>query len=1050
MTDDANRAKERFRGLQRWRGSQDRGGSSSSWFSEAHDDSAETSAPQPRVPGQAPAPAPQQAPEPRRTPEQRYADAIAAMNNIVSTLDFQALPWVTEVFRATAGVLSEDNPARAGVLNNLGSASQLHYLRSDDLAHLEDAIAYYRSASDTAHSGDQDLVLYRCNLVLALNDYAKRTSGAESAAEAVAVARETARTTSQRDPRRVMVLVRLAHALKLHARLAADTGSDDASIDAFRDAVRISPAREQATAELLINLGAALLRRYGRGEDIDDLDEGIKHLGAGAGGLSDGDPRRSALCHLAHALRLRFQRNGDLTDLNSAINELVGVLGVLDTGHRLLGRAVWHLAATAIEHVDATGEPSQLRRVLRPIGPAVRAMAADDAHRATALAAYGALLRRHFQHGAEAGVLDTAVTAGEAAADAATDEQRSAVLTSLVVTLLARFEQSGDLGDLDRAEEIARQAASAATPDTAAQHAARTQLGAVALQRFRRLSKSQDLETAVELLDQALTEMPATAPVRATAATHLGRALRTLHHRSGRRRYYRWARKVLVEAAEQPTAPADQRLRAAAQAGRLAAQTGRWSEAVESFTTAVELLPLVTRGKQVVAAPAAQQRWALVAADAAAAALESGEPERAVELLEYGRTAILSEFLPAGGELGALHRTHPDLADEAVRLRRLLDRPPREPVLDGVDDRTRLAAAWDDLVAEARQVQDGHLRLKPFAELSEAARDGAVVLVNLSRYRSDALVVFAGRVLTVPLPKADPEGAAERTAALLTAAQQGDQAAASEVLEWTWQRMARPVLDRMGYVGAPQDRWPRLWWSSAGPAAYLPLHAAAQGDQCVLDRVVSSYTPTLGCLLRSHRRPLPDGGTALVAAGSAQQIGRELPRQNQILAQHWPSAAIVSTESTTAPDVLRMLPEHPWLHVCEPSSQYPGQPAAGLVLDRDPQRSLGLVELGQVTLDQAEFGYLGQCATAADSPSAAAVPLPAAMCFAGYTHALGALWEVDEDAANRVHADVYAEVFGADFDTDRSGPALHAATRKLRQESPETPLSWAAQVHAGP
>ena len=109
------------------------------------------------------------------------------MNNIVSTLDFQALPWVTEVFRATAGVLSEDNPARAGVLNNLGSASQLHYLRSDDLAHLEDAIAYYRSASDTAHSGDQDLVLYRCNLVLALNDHAKRTNSAESAAEAVAV-----------------------------------------------------------------------------------------------------------------------------------------------------------------------------------------------------------------------------------------------------------------------------------------------------------------------------------------------------------------------------------------------------------------------------------------------------------------------------------------------------------------------------------------------------------------------------------------------------------------------------------------------------------------------------------------------------------------------------------------------------------------------------------------------------------------------------------------------------------------------------------------------
>jgi tetratricopeptide (TPR) repeat protein len=1046
MTDDASRASDRFRGLQRWTGGQDRGGSSSSWFSAESDDAASPAPQTPQTPEAS-------GPEPRRSAEQRYADALAAMNKIVTTFDFDQLPWVTEVFRATAGVLHETDPARAGVLNNLGSAAQLTHLRSGELADLEDAIAYYRSATSAAHSTDRDRVLYQCNLALALTDFASKTNSATAAAESAQVARETVEQTPRRDQRRTMALVRLANALKLHARLADAPESDDKSIAVFREAARVSPANDPATSELLINLGAALLRRYERGSSPDDLDEGIKHLGTGAGALPDGEPRRSALCHLANALRLRFQHNGDLTDLNSAINELIGVLGVLDSGHPLLGTAVWNLAATTVEHVDATGEAGQLRRVLRPIAPAVRAMAADDPSRAVALTGYATLLRRHFLHGAEAKVLDTAVTAGEAAVEAATEEQRGAALNSLIATLIARFDHAGDTVDLDRASELAREASK---DDSAGQHAAWTMLGIISAHRFRLTAKTRDIEAAIELFDQALIAMPVNAPNRASVAIHLGRALQTLHQRSGRRRYYRWARKVLTEAAEQPNAPADQRIRAAGLCGRIAAQAHRWSEAMESFALAVELLPLVTRGKRVVASPTAQQRWALIAADAAACALESGEPERAVELLEYGRSAILADFLPTGGELGELHRTHPDLADEVVRLRRLLDRPADEPALADTDDRMRLARTWDELLAEIRAVQPSHLLRRPFTELAGAAQDGSVVLVNLSRYRSDAMVIIAGRVLTVPLPNVTPEIAAERVADLLTAAQQDDDGAVADALDWTWHRIARPVLERMGYVNTPQPgaRWPRIWWSALGATAFLPVHAAtAHADgESTLDRVVSSYIPTLGCLLRAAQRPVPESGTALVAAGSAKLVGLELPRQNQVLAQYWPSAEIASVESTSAAEMLRMLPQHPWLHVCEPSSQFPAQPAAGLLLDREsPQRPLGLVELGQVSLDEAEFGYLGQCATAADPPCAAAVSLPGALGFAGFTHAIGTLWEVDEDSAVQVHADVYGAVFSGDeYDTDRAPYALHNAARQLRARYPEQHCRWSAHVHFGP
>lgn len=345
MTDEASRAGERFGRLQRWTGARGTGeretgeretgergtgehGAGPSWFSNeelgapdeqppppqpqqpdagvapggppSHPGRTTPPQPSPPQPGASQPGPPQQAQQggqqggadPRASTEQRYAEAIATMNEIVSTLDFGQLPRVTETFRVTASVLRHDDPARAGVLNNLGSAAQLTHLRSGDLVDLEDAISYYRSASSTAHADDQDLVLYRCNLVLALGEYAAKADSPDTAAEGVRVARDTAENTPRRDQRRAMALIRLANALKLHARLADDADSDGESVEVFREAARISPAREAATSELLINLGAALLRRYERDSAVDDLDEGIKHLGSGAGALADGEPRR--------------------------------------------------------------------------------------------------------------------------------------------------------------------------------------------------------------------------------------------------------------------------------------------------------------------------------------------------------------------------------------------------------------------------------------------------------------------------------------------------------------------------------------------------------------------------------------------------------------------------------------------------------------------------------------------------------------------------------------------------------------------------------------
>ncbi len=1037
---------------------------SNSWFANP-DEEPDTGRAQSTTAAQA-APAAEPAPT-----QQRYAEALEALNRIVTTRDFQTLPWVTQVLRATADTLHERDPARAGVLNNLGSAGQLAFLTSGSPEDLEDATQHYRAAALAARERDPDLVLYLSNLSLALTDRASRERHADLAAEAVDSGRRAVELTADNDPRRPTALVRLAHSLKLHARLAGDVASGDEAISAFRSAARSTFSDETGPvsaegSELLTHLGAALLGRYERTGTHEDLDEAIQHLDQGVSGLADSSPRREAVHELATALRLRFRLRGDLTDLDESANEFIGIVGVLHPEHPMLGKVLLGLARTAGEHVDSTGEPSGLRRCLRALSPAIRAIATHDPDRPVAVAAFGALMRRLFLHGADSHAIDTAVAAGESATRASGNpEVRCAVRTALATTLITRYEHNDSVADLDRAAEVANEAVELAQEGSQTEYRARIQLGVVASHRYRHSTATADLDEAVNTFDEVLVRMPRSSSERALVSAHLGQALQASHQHTGKRRTYRWARRVLAEGADQFTAPTEHRLRSATLAGRLAAQSQRWSEAVESFRTAVELLPLVSRGKQAVAAPGTQQRWATMLADAAACAMEDGSAESALELLEHGRSAIFADFVPAAGELGELYRLAPDLADEAVRVRRLLDRPPEEDVLAGpplpAEDgrRKRLAAAWEQLLDEIRSVdgQQEHLRPTPIDRLRTVGEAGAVVVVNISRYRSDAFIVFGGRVLPVSLPGANHETLAEWASSLLDDSSQGGSAETESTLESLWHTVTRPVLDRMGYLQqvAEGGRWPRLWWCTFGAAALLPLHAAtAENGNSVLDRVLSSYTPTLGTLLRARETAeQPPIGTGLVAAGSLRQAAsvQGLPAQNQVLARSWPQAELMAQEDTAAHDLLDAIPAHSWLHVCERSTHHPAHPASSLLLDRGEQPSLGLVDLGQVTLRHAQFCYLGATATAAEAATSASVTLPGSVAAAGFAHVIGSLWQLHGDCAEQVQADVYATLStDSVFSPQLCAEALHHAARKQRAAAPDEPGRWAGHVHFGP
>ena len=219
---------------------------------------------------------------------------------------------------------------------------------------------------------------------------------------------------------------------------------------------------------------------------------------------------------------------------------------------------------------------------------------------------------------------------------------------------------------------------------------------------------------------------------------------------------------------------------------------------------------------------------------------------------------------------------------------------------DTVERRMALAREWDDLVEQIRGLDGFEDFLQPprLEHLLPAAERGPVVLLNVSRWRCDALIVRPDGVTLRELPDLTLAETAARAHRYLEALRAADDAharlagaqrpvpgetarvtirrqrhAAVEQSEeydradatlidlqaWMWDAIAGPVLGELGCDGPPAGEpssWPRVWWCPTGPLTVLPLHAAAPRDDPragALDRVVSSYTPTLRALLEARR-----------------------------------------------------------------------------------------------------------------------------------------------------------------------------------------------------
>jgi tetratricopeptide (TPR) repeat protein len=973
-------------------------------------------------------------------------------------------------------VLPAESDDRPGYLSNLAAMRHDAYLSEGDLSALGEALDLWSAALEAAPRGGPARPLVLRNLTQALRERHEHSPEEAHREEMLRVHRMALAECPPGHPERADLLAGLGVALRM--------------------------AAEDTDEQALLEGSAALLR------------EALPYY-------SPGTPQRARrLNSLGNTLHRLAQRTGDAALLDEAVATLRTALDEEEPGTDGYAGTLANLAVTLRERALQTDDLSSLREAARLAREALHASRNPQVLQAGRLGNLGVVLQSW--HGAT-GDTTAADEAIEVARQAlalvpAAGQPRADRLNHLANALRGRFASTTDVADLDEAVGLLEEAVRQVPYGDPLLALLLSNLGSARLTKHHATGEPGELEQAVSELGRAVWAVAEGTATHGTYLKSYGDALRALHHRDGDPGVLRAAGDAYRQAAGTRSLPAYERVLAAWEWGAAAGDGHRWDEALPGYELALELLPFAASGRLV---RGDQERGLSrvrgLAAEAAACAVNAGRPEHAVLLLEQGRGVLLGRTMATRDGLGRLRGAHPALADRFSRLRTRLDALDALEAADAADAadgadaarggrtsgttdlRHALAVELEHLVAEIRTRPGFSDFLGPptMEAVLDCADQGPVVLAYVSEFRSDALVLRDGDVLLVPLPHATPQAVGEQAdrleRALADAADPARDRAAqqtvSEVLAWTWDHVTGPVLARLGVRGpTPDGEWQRLWWSPGGALASLPLHAAGHHDDApgavpdggpepdpasdpaagaraprtVLDRVVSSYTPTVAALRYARARaaaPRPHGPVLAVAlpdTPGARPLGGAR-REVEVLRGLLPTE-VLSEEHATFERVMDALPRHPCVHFACHGVSEPADPSNGRLLVHDhATRPLTVRAISHLELPAARLAVMSACETARGGGELAdeSIHITSAFQLAGYANAVGTLWPVHDAVAVRVTRLLYRELCtegaggGPELDDTRTAHALHQAILRCRATFAASPSLWAAHVHAG-
>ncbi|KDR67646.1 hypothetical protein GALMADRAFT_130099 [Galerina marginata CBS 339.88] len=855
------------------------------------------------------------------------------------------------------------------------------------------------------------------------------------------------------------------------------------AISSLHEILTLCPPGHPNRPPSLHSLGTALRARFDQLGQTEDLEDAISSLREALTLRPPGHPDRSySLMSLGSAVQTRFGQLGRIEDLEDAITSLRETLTLCPPGHSNRSYSLNNLGNALKTRFDGLGQIEDLEDAISSHREALTLRPPGHRNRSSPLNSLGSALRTRFDQLGQIEDLEDAISSHREALTLRPPghPNRSLPLNSLSNALRTRFDQLGQIEDLEDAISSHREALTLRPSGHPNRSYSLMSLGSALHTRFDQLGQIEDLEDAISSLRETLTLCPPGHPNHALSLNNLANTLQIRFHSLEQTVDLNESFTLYEQAANNLTSTSWHRLRAALD---WAANSRHYhhKSLISAYVVSFRLLdhcfisrPTVQLQHKFLAGAEIPKS---LASDAASAAIDAGELVVAVELLEQGRAILWSKIEGYRHPLDQLRQVDSELADQVEILSRQLEQlalssnsrsldsggPVLRTSLDAQFRKHRiLSEDWEKAVETVRQVDGFHdfLQAVPFSTLQTAASAGPVILVNISKYRSDAIILGSENPpVLVTLPDVHPGDLKKLIEQLDFARDFSLHSYSSKefvpILRELWNIIVSPVVSRLTDLGVQEKS--RIWWCPTSELCALPLHAAGPyrpSERNLPDIYISSYIPTLSALIRARVNPISQAIVPkLVVVG---QPGEDLPSIQEeigIIQQLGNSVDIITGAQANRKTVLHVLQHHSWAHfACHGHLGDKDKPFLASFQLHDGVH-LTLLDLMQARLPNAELAFLSACHSVASdlvTPDET-IHLAAALQFCGFRSVVGTLWEMNDEDGPNISKEFYKHMFrntGRKADFRDSAEALSLAIREMRKNG--VPLHrWIMFVHIG-
>ncbi|EUC55571.1 aromatic di-alanine and TPR containing protein [Rhizoctonia solani AG-3 Rhs1AP] len=946
-------------------------------------------------------------------------------------------------------VTPDDDPYISDRHSSLGLSYTIRYKRTEELADLEKAIECKTRAVELTPDDHRDISLRHSSLGIAYTDRYHRLGE----------------------------LADLERAVEYQIRAHALTPSDHPNIADRHD-----------------SLGVSYGHRYQRLGELADLERALE-CGTRAIALTpDGHPNMPHRhANLGVSYTDRYWRLGELADLEKAIECDTRSLALTPDGHPNIPR---HHANLGISYTDRYRRLSELADLEKAIEYKTRALAlTPNGHPDMSIRhdSLGVIYGDRYRRLGELADLETTIEYNTHALALTPNGHPDLPRRhdSVGASYTDRYRHLGELADLEKAIECNTRSLTLTPnghPDLSHVH---TSLGVAYLDRYLRLGELVDLKEAIEHHTRALaltSDSHPDLPIR-----HYNYALSLLEQycHSGDLACLTTSLHSFREASQNFIGSPRERFDHALQWADLASKQSLLNP-IEAYQTAIDLLP-----QFIWLGATANQRYQdlslaeNLAVNACFAAIQSLNYSLALEWLEHARCVVWNQSLMLRSPLDQLHSSYPDLATQLRSVANQLNNSSfdNQSIQTAPSDsnttekagqqRRRLAIEYNNLLAQTRQLPGFETFLKPVQAhtLTDAVRDGPVVVINCHKNQCDAVFILPGsqQVGHLTLPNFTEEKAKQAHSDLdLSLRQQrlrergvrvlgtsGYEDRIESVLSILWTDLVKPILDYLGYANnVPKQRPPHVTWCLTGLLSFLPLHAAGdytQSQSRIFGYVISSYIPTLSALLTSSPGSLSQSCRVLAVGQATTPHHSPLPGTTKELA-HLKAHALnnanysqLTGSQATTTAVLDAMEQYDWVHLACHTHQNVNDPTkSGFHLH---DGTLDLSAIDRRSFKNKGLAFLSACQTATGDEKLPdeAIHLASGMLMAGYPSVIATMWSVvDEDAplvADRVYAQLMKD---GKVGNGAAGRALYYAVGELREKVGEKAFGrWVPYIHIG-